>query len=267
MLEKSTTRNAHRSGDKGHAAILTVSMVESPPWTLSPADAYEAINQPIYVVVEDIESDKAFLLTMIRAFAHNGLRRAFEKGWCKVVHGGGDRLPKCVEHLVAGLGKGPRNVLILSDSDCLAPGHTTPKMESMRECSSSHDVRLQILSKREIENYIPLEALQDGTHPDKAPTLRAFQRLNSVQRAHYDMKKGFERTKGGEVVVPPLQHALFLERVDGYDLLSLCGGFGEKVWRLFEGPGEVVNKTTIRATCPDDPGEIERILDAIERLL
>src|SRR5580698_4601873 len=41
MLEKSTTRNAHRSGDKGHAAILTVSMVESPPWTLSPADAYE----------------------------------------------------------------------------------------------------------------------------------------------------------------------------------------------------------------------------------
>lgn len=272
FLQKTVTRQAQEPPRHlAHTLRLTVSVAESPPDSLAPEEAERVLGLPVYVVVENAESDRAFLDAMIRAFGRTVLRGALDRGWCEIVGAGGSgEIKKRVKELLDKVKKGPRRILVLKDSDRLLPeGPSEDRRVSKAgdEYRDIHDVSIAILRKREIENYLPDDAL-GRIHADKLPALRAFRRLRPDQRDHYDMKYGFKRDpKHGDPILPPEQEELFRD-VDPRDLRALCGGFGENVWKLFEeSPTDVVNETTLRALCRDDPDEIARILDAIEKLL
>ncbi len=270
ILRKSVEKSIYRVSN-GHSLRLTVSAVAVPPMTLQPADAKDVLDLPVHVVVENAESDRAFLDALIQAFSRTILRTSLNKGWCVVVSAGGcGEIVKRVKELVKKVQIGPRRILVFADSDRLIPDSftTTPTktapMRVLEECHKEYHVEVILLQKREIENYLPLEALE-GCAPEKKHVLKAFTKLNRAQRDHYDMKNGFS-DKDGNFVILTEQEA-FYESVDQSILRDLHTGFGDKVWKLFEETDDIINKTTLCATCPDDPGEFERILDTIESLL
>ena len=258
----------NRPQSKAHSLSIVVSQTEqAPPGTLAPGDARDALERPAHVVVENGESDKAFLDAMIRAFDRGELHTALEKGWIEVVSaGGGGEIPKRARDLVAKAGKGPRRILILSDSDRMAPGEKTKEtIKQILACAEEHEVKATILHKREIENYLPVGALQRVR--GKREIYKAFQHLTQEQRDHFDMKKGLKNhPETGKAVIPPAQAALFA-KVQPRVIKALCGGFGDKVWRYFDKAADVIDAHSMRSTCLSEPDEIENILDDLERLI
>jgi hypothetical protein len=193
------------------------------------------------------------------------LRSARDKGWWTLVSaGGGGEIKKRVAELSALVKKGRPRIVVLRDSDRLAPPRPAEVRHVGEKAGEIHDVHVAVLRKREIENYLPLEALE-RIPAERRRAFQAFRRLGRAQRDHFDMKDGFKR-KGGDAALDPRQEELFRD-VPEADRRDLYPGFGERIWTLFEKCNDVITKTTLRETCPDDPDEIERILDAIERLL
>ena len=250
-----------------HALTLTVTLAAQPPAELSPPDAVKALEMPAFVIVENGESDRSFLDSMIRAFGRHALADAMRRGFWEIVHaGGGNEIPKRVAERVAQMGAGPRRVLILSDSDRLTPGEETKTVRQISRCAQDHGVIAILLSKREIENYLPYDALWDCS--GRRERCGAFLQLTQGQRDHYDVKKGFGRDpETGETVVPDAQRMLFDGVRPKRVLDDLVGGFGDKVWSCFQ--STTIDEASIRAICPGAPqeDEIPRMLDAIERLL
>jgi hypothetical protein len=248
-----------------HALTLTVTLTAVPPVSLSPADAARVLAMPAFVIVENGESDRAFLEAMLRAFDRDFLRDALDRGFWEIVSaGGGGEIPKRVAEVVAKIGTGPRRVLIVSDSDRLLPGEHTTTVKQITACAQKHGVTAIILNKREIENYIPHEALWDQSGERALCT--AVLSLGPEQRDHYDMKKGLRADKKSKgPVIPPVQQALFASVRPRKVLHTLIGGFGDKVWRCFSS-GEI-DEPAVRAICPRDEDEIPRLLDTLERLL
>lgn len=264
-----SSRTDEREGpsSKAHTLTIVVSMTEAPPWSLSPGAARRALDRPAHIVVENGESDRAFLDAMIRAFARSDLRQAIDEGWVEIVSaGGGGEIPKRVRDLVAKAGKGPRRILILSDSDRMTPGDRTDTIEKIEACADEHEVDVAILHKREIENYLPVSAFQRVSRKHKS-VYDAFCNLTQEQRDHYDMKNGFPKDQAtGEPIVPTSQDSLF-GKLPIRIRKALCGGFGDKVWKRFNDAADVIDEHAVRQTCGTAPDEIENILDAIERLI
>lgn len=244
---------------------LVVSMVGSPPHSLLPEDALRALQLPAFVVVENAESDKAFLASMMRTFGRNALDEALRRGhWEIISAGGGGEIPKRVNECLAKIGEGPRRVLILSDSDRLLPSERTKTVEKINQCAADHSVSAVILNKREIENYIPYDALWDqGKNRERC---NAFLLLSQRGRDHYDMKRGFGRDpETKEVVIPEAQRALYEGVRPRRVLDDLVGGFGGRVWECFA--SDKVTESAIRALCSEDEEEIPRLLHRIEEIL
>lgn len=250
-----------------HSLAIVVSWKAAPPETLAPDDARRALEKPVYVVVENGESDRAFLDAMIRAFARSDLRQAIDEGWVEIVSaGGGGEIPKRVRDLVARAGKGPRRILILSDSDRMTPGEPTNTIEKIKACADEHEVDVAILHKREIENYLPVNAFQRVSRKHNS-VYDAFCNLTQEQRDHYDMKNGFPKDQAtGAPIIPTSQESLF-GKLPIRIRKALCGGFGDKVWKRFQDAADRIDAHAVRQTCGTAPDEIENILDAIERLI
>lgn len=270
-LQRHVVQAQYRPASKAHTLFVTVCLVGAPPGALAPTDALRVLETPVHVVVEDSSSDGAFVHAMIRAFGRELLRAAFEERWWDIVHGGGSSVSRRVQELVTRDPGGPRRILVLSDSDRLKPDDPSrpedkaEKVRIMERCRDAHGVVIAVLRKREIENYLPVGALQRVPRA-KQGVYRAFLALDQRQRDYFDMKSGFRLDPQGEVILPEDQQDLFrhLPRRIGR---GLAGGFGKEVWEYFDKAADVVTKEAVYLTCPDDPGEIERVLDAIESLL
>src|SRR5436190_2204358 len=73
-LTKSVTASAYPSGTFMHVIAITVSNEGTDGETsLRPKEAVRALQTPAYVLVENRESDGAFLFTMIKAFDRDDL--------------------------------------------------------------------------------------------------------------------------------------------------------------------------------------------------
>lgn len=248
-----------------HKMTLTVTLAAVPPLALQPFEAVKALEMPAFVIVENGESDRAFLDAMLRAFGRTALKDALDRGlWEVVSAGGGGEIPKRVAERIAKIGECPRRVLILSDSDRLTPGEQTKTVKDITTCARAHGVMAFLLEKREIENYLPYEALWEKSRHRKR--CNAYLQLTQEQRDHYDMKKGFVVNKqSGKAHIPAAQQELFAEVRPRRVLEDLKDGFGDKVWSCFQ--SLKIDERAMRALCPDDEEEIPRLLDVIEALL
>lgn len=265
-LEKCFTTAIY--GPPAGARGREVEIVGRPAGTaaLSAAEARRMLEAPAYVIVEDADSDGAFLEAMAAAFGREALARALDAQWCQIVHAGGGggvkkRLDEVLKrHPFAG------RVYLLFDSDRLTPEQDAKPRKVLAECMVQHGVRGFVLSKREIENYLPALALQQWRRKDKAAVCKAFlYHLDDSQRDHYDMKKGFDSDPAGDAVLGP-QSALY-QHVPRRVLRDLCGGFGRDVWTLFRDKRSLITAEGVRSTCRTDPDELPRLLDELEELL
>jgi hypothetical protein len=129
----------------------------SDPPVLSIEDACVVAALPLSIWLEDSRSDRAFVL---RAADR---RRSHIEHWertraLQFQHGGGSTLARQVKELspLCAL-----RAFVLSDSDRESATASLPdKIDSLREICVARGIPLHILKRREIENYLPREALQ-----------------------------------------------------------------------------------------------------------
>ncbi|NMO15473.1 hypothetical protein HPC49_10840 [Pyxidicoccus fallax] len=250
-----------------HRLFLVITRDPSVSGGIPPETARYVLEEKAYVIVENSGSDGAFLKAMMRAFGRDELAKALKRQWWEIDHAGGkgEIKRRLIELFQKGIPKD--RILVFADSDRMFPGHRSETVELLEEISRDHQVGVIVLHKREIENYLPVSALQAARQKN---TYRAFLALSVEQRDHYDMKSGFIRDKESErPIIPKEQEALFesLRKRGRHVIEALCGGFGEHAWRLFELKTHLPDENAMRLTCTTNPGEIEAILDRIEGLL
>ena len=97
LLEKSLTDAEYSTvrGSRAHALAITVASVtdEQDAHRLSPDDARACLDRPVYLVLEDTESDGAFVRQLVRAYERDDLARALAQDWLELRRGGGSKVP------------------------------------------------------------------------------------------------------------------------------------------------------------------------------
>ncbi|MEW1797135.1 MULTISPECIES: hypothetical protein [Streptomyces] len=194
---------------------------------------------------------------MIEALAHllgcEDIVDAKKHGRLDVYNGGGK--DGACQHAVDQVVKFTRTkrVILVIDSDSFHPGQRTSNHKKaevvVQEGGNSH-----VLNFREMENYIPNRVLarqpkNPGAQANMAKRLESLKRLSAEQRAHFDMKHGFQgkakkgsdyskkkpRRSGrvGKTYYVPPHHGDLYDGVDEQDLITLQEGFGTDLPRLF----------------------------------
>jgi len=264
LFEKSVVQEEYqRAEGLRHSICIVVSgnTLDETGTMLAPNDAYRALNRPGYVVVEDAESDSAFVNAMVQAHGRDPIDEAIEKGWLQFEHMGGcgqlERTLKRIRSEPNG-SPGPMRTVVVVDSDRLFPGQETENSRRVDRLCSEFGAVGWVLQKREAENYLPIPVLNNA---GSLQILRAFGRLSQLQKDFFDMKHGFPNEG-----IPPEQNVLY-QGVSNVDIERLKRGFGTDCWRLFHRHTNLFTADEINKICPDDSEEISRILDSLESLI
>jgi len=230
--------------------------------------AFQKLSDPVYVIVENYRSDGAFLGAIIDAYKIQELKIAFEKEWVQLDHAGGrnEILPR-INFLLARSPFIPR-IFVLADSDSKMPSVVDSISQRIIELCEDKGVKYVILSKREIENYLPVEALSKIiTDDNKKNIYEAYCALNDTQKDYYDLKNGFPNSAIQKGRIVGTQAALFSD-IQGQQLRFLRRGFGSNnLYQLFDTQRDKITKATLANRCRNQPHELENVLKAILSLL
>jgi hypothetical protein len=215
---------------------------------LSLEDASQFLTQPLTIFLENRRNDRDFLETVAilvtvgtnevgeLVSGRDELKRLYEKSWIKFETGGG--LGEVLKYVEEELYDKPERYLrcfILFDSDALRPGK--PSKNSIDVVEACHkipcfDNHYHQLMRRAIENYLPMEVLDEVWAKQQAPRkrkVRAFRKLKPHQRHHFNMKKGFQGDAQHSTKVGNLY-----EDLDALTKQRLTSGFGGKIAELFK---------------------------------
>jgi len=215
------------------------SVQAAPPWSLNAQAAYDIVNKPLQIVLENDISDKTFVESTIPPFA-----TWCSNGWIEPVMGGGSHMRKKI--LAASDDSMARwRTFYLFDSDRLHPTELTstwgpPPGDACQghafeqACANMPHGRWHRLERRSIENYLPQSLLSIKS----AATSAALFDAAIGNMAHfYNFKEGLS----GDGVHPVSQSQLArASRSQGFwtslspdFVLALQGGFGKKIAEEF----------------------------------
>ena len=262
LLEKCFTKTAYYPKNM-HGKLLTITIKDTGISDLQPAHAKKCLEAPAYVLVENSESDGSFLDAMISCFNRQQLQDAQTEVWWHYEHlGGFGEIEKRLNELL-GRTIGPPRIFVVADSDSEYPGYVSPSAATIRKTCEKYNIPFAILNKRKIENYIPLSLLH---YANNITTFRAFKKLTQEQRDYYEMKHGFRLAANGKIEISATQSGLYAG-IHKHVRRNLCGGFGKNVYELFKTKRQYLKYEDIENVCPNDPNEISRILEEIEKIL
>ncbi len=282
-------------------------------WCISPEQAWNILHQPLRLVVEDSQSDGAFLQALFFRLGERRLENKLGRDeWSKVkerwadkagddfffriIHAGGSRVGDIIK---TQWGLSPLSVLAVVDSDRRSPtrDQDIPRPDSTWNSAleaangvtpivlSSRELRpiVVALSRREMENYLPHEALRAKYRrsPQKQ-CVNEYTSMKREQRYFYDLKQGFrdslkqpekpsdESTAKKTADVCSLSpndwtwkycnQRILYETLSPDSMKRLCGGLGRDVWECWEQDGSAINRTTMNNEAGD---ELNRLLDTI----
>ena len=254
MLIASIRRDAWSS--TLHGRRVRVTMRPDGPDELNPEHATRLAEEPLVVLVENRNSDGAFLIRVVKE-----LDKSLHRYWLRSGTpvrldsvGGKGEMPDEIEHRSAQFPFRARLVAII-DSDRKGPNdnesRTARKLQ--RKCNK-WNVPCWVLAKREAENYLPRILLNDRKEAglDHARQVEAWDRLNDVQKNFFDMKNGLPTAPCA------IENELF-DRVSQADRELLTNGFGNGVyscWTIWN----VQAKSELLAR---GQGDLERGIDLI----
>lgn len=257
------------------------------PWHLGKTLA----RRPVHIIVENADSDGKFVELILLRYGERRLKgflgesefRRIKEGWQP---GRGDDYFFKIEHAGGHVGRAilrhhgdpaplPPCVMALVDSDKSWPddnegptAHSTRAKvdEISRESAYFGRYRpaLHVTHRRELENYIPPEALERWARQEnEVSRYQAFATLTPQQQAFYDLKKGLasclnvptDRIDRGSVPEswpwrhPALRDFFCLSHSEGGDdipsavttLPKLLNGFGSQVWKALDHVGVTGN--------------------------
>jgi hypothetical protein len=217
----------------------------SNPPRLCLATATDYLKFPFRLFVENSRADKAFILSFFAEPQLVRINEALKKGWLVVVHGGGlgDLLNQLREEMLA-TGFTKRS-FVFFDSDARQPGIPSAQSKRLAEHCAENAISFYQLARRYIENYIPIQALQNWCNSqsgkkrnDLSQCLAALLALPSPeQRYHFHMKRGFRR----DALDRSRTSGNLYTGVPNWILSRLQEGFGDSLSDLYQS-GVVYNR-------------------------
>ncbi|WP_434182253.1 hypothetical protein [Bacillus thuringiensis] len=215
--------------------------------------------QPLYIVVENKESDGYFVGKMYNHLTGEVLCTETK---VKFEHGGGDTISTIVDSFSL-----PTRLICLIDSDKKYPNQDlslNPKIPSLSAICERKYFDMFVLNKREIENYLPDDSIKKWLEKQKRKSEldHYFFNLNSLQKSYFDMKKGIKVKDFKEREVQDLFHELFISKdyLDHKhsDNKTLIDGFGRDVWKALEEVSAGVDEFS------DSYNELKQLVGLIE---
>lgn len=167
------------------------------------AQACRVAYTPLYVLVENDNSDRRLIKFALMAFANRKtLDLCFGSGQsrtpkaCEIEsRGGAGELKKLVEKRAdeAVAGGVAARIVVTADCDGEWPGDIKPHAQEIRDVCANRGIACVLLNKRTAENYVP-----DGVwmtwagRPEQTnirPAIEALMRLSPVQRDHVRLER------------------------------------------------------------------------------
>lgn len=255
------------SSERNRRPKLHVRMETRPgtPWTLSVSDAAWWLGLGVKVLVENASADGRLVELSLLRVGERVLRRRLGaaraeevrkswtqgrgvSGWFELEHGGGSTLADRAQAFAGE--RIPPVLLVIVDSDRRWPGAQLGKTARDALAVTGATERppgallegwkpeVVVLEQREVENYIPDEALRARSGRNRA--CQALFALSAIQRQHFDhkdglrheivMKKGIAPSDEADTWVwrEPQVRSLYSS---ARDVTALMQGFGPDVWR------------------------------------
>lgn len=154
---------------------------------------YFFLSEPLYLIVESEFSDVYFLEMLMRCFPKQSkkIKKAIEKKpkWIHIRHAGGKGKLENIAEKIRKENEFAR-IFIFRDSDKRYPKNKNKDVTSLESFCQRQNISYHILEKREIENYLPISALESLSNSQNI--VNAFKNLSDAQKDFYDMEKGFE---------------------------------------------------------------------------
>lgn len=255
IIEKSFVETAYRDA---RGAAVHIGEHTASETTLSLSDAVEWAGKPFRIIVENAGSDGAFVRKMAKILKRDAILSAESVGALVFEHAGGSgEFGRIAEAHKPDIG--PPRAYILSDSDAMYPGHHSNTVKNVTEICFTLRIPGFILSKRETENYLPIEPLQQS---DQRMAV-AFLSLSPDQQNHFDVKFGFKTLENGAPAIPEEHGSLFAD-LNKATIRALCGGFGRSVGRYFKSQAPSFDTDALMHVCRTCPNEILTLLTSIE---
>ena len=232
MLVASTQRGAWTLAPHGRRVRVTACPVAADE--LRPEDATHFAEEPFVILVENRDSDGAFVKRVVRELdksLHGLWRRPGDPIRFDSL-GGAGQMPEEVERRTQGKPYRPRLVAII-DSDRKGPNDTdSPAARALRRQCEKRSVPCWVLAKREAENYLPRILLNErqDVGAEHARLVEAWDRLNDDQKNFFDMKNGLPAAPSA------IERALF-DGLSRTDRPILSRGYGPNVytcWTLWK---------------------------------
>lgn len=202
MLEKAAIRPTPRKPRRLHQTLLIVG-ADTPPGALSPGKAVQFLQTPLKILMENRNTDGAFLDAVLAVLADPETVRLKEELEALVYDspGGNGELKKLVEDVhEKALWKGhPPRAVVFTDSDGPRAGQMSDQAKAVAETCQTLGMPCVVLRKRSIENYVPDEVIVEwGNEPKQTsarPRVAAILRLVGEQRDHFPMKTCLQNYK------------------------------------------------------------------------
>ena len=192
MVVAATRRSAWSLGP--HTRRLRVTVRPAATDELAPEQASRLADEPLVILVENRNSDGAFIERVVIELdksLHGVWRRAGDPIRLDSV-GGAGQMPQEIENRTAALAYRPRLVAVI-DSDRKGPGDAESEhARRLRQVCDAHDLPCWVLAKREAENYLPhvLLAAKPDAGAEHAEKVASWEKLSDDQKDFFDMNRG-----------------------------------------------------------------------------
>ena len=230
LLVASVQRGAWSLAPHERRVRVTARPADGEEEELTPEHATRLAEEPMVVLVENRDSDGAFVKRIVA-----DLDRSLNRVWHRPGEpiridslGGGGQMSAEIERRTRDLPYRPRLVAIV-DSDRKGPGDSeSDAARAVRRKCESAGVSCWVLAKREAENYLPRilldERLGAGLGHDRL--VEAWDGLTDDQKDFFDMKNGLPEEPS------EIERVLF-EGLSPADRRILSRGFGSNVYRCW----------------------------------
>jgi hypothetical protein len=215
------------------------------PRTVGGKELLELLTHPLIIVVENETHDEHFIRAMPFGTERDTFFEAIKAGQIKFDMGGGSSLRALVESRSRSWIWSHR-AWVIFDSDALLPGEPSEEAKAKERTCRDSGVHCYCLKRREAENYLPPSELEEHFRLHSAPLDRrkaagAFARMTPDQRAHFDLKEGFNGDANGvHVALQQKKETAKLERISKHydsvppnDRAALGSGFSKEIADLF----------------------------------
>ncbi len=280
-LIKTAVKSVYIDKNKQKYIITVLNSDNETAYSYNPDNALKLLNDSLYIIVENSNSDRIFIETIAKAFNKVKITEAISEEWIKFdTEGGSGGIPRRIDFHFKKTYKPRLYILVDSDRENPSDNHHAEKIvEKCKEKELIEEEDYHILFKRAIENYIPIEAFKEISNlfenvPKKVKNvIDAYKSLKSEQKDYYNLKSGFKKDKKKQGKLPEKQKELF-DNINSKDILfqKLSEGFSVDRFKpndlhILFNQSDTITKQTLIDRCKRKPNELENIMKQMSGLL